>query len=125
MDVLTVVFGRAHGAPRVVEASGEILFAEGSIRAEGRTVAVHEHHLWSTEWGRFTRLDIEHAVSVTFRSAAGGSRTFGPYRHFSCVDGIAYAEQRVFAFYDEQQKDWYAFEDGRHWPTFVLTLARP
>ena len=74
-----------------------------------------ENHRWVTDQGRFSRFDIEQPVEVSFASATRQSRTFGPYDHLSAVDGVLYAEQHVFAFYDEQQKDWYAFEDGRHW----------
>ena len=86
-------------------------------------VAVHENHLWATKQGRFSRFDIEQSVEVSFASDAGSSRPFGPYRHLSGVDGVLYAEQRVLAFYDEQQKDWYAFEDGRHWRCITITPA--
>jgi hypothetical protein len=118
---LTVVFGRARGDALRVAAGEELLIEDGSMRIPAGEIAVYENHLWATERGRFSRFDIEQSVEVSFASDAAESRTFGPYRHVSGVDGIFYAEQRVFAFYDEQRKDWYAFEDGRHWPRIIIT----
>ena len=118
---LTVVFGRARGDALRVAAGEEVVIEDGRMRIPAREIAVYENHLWATAQGRFSRFDIEQSVEVSFASEAAESRTFGPYRHLSGVDGILYAEQRVFAFYDEQRKDWYAFEDGRHWPRIIIT----
>ena len=120
---LTVTFGRARGEAQQLEAVDEIRIEDGSIRIGAAEVAVHESHLWVTDQGRFSRFDIEQAVEVRFASDTQQSRTFGPYAHLSGVDGVLYVEQHVFAFYDEQQKDWYAFEDGRHWPRIIITPA--
>jgi hypothetical protein len=120
---LTLIFGRARGAALRLPAGDEIVIDDGSIRIPAGQVAVYQSHLWTTDQGRFSRFDIEQPVEVTFGSSAASSRAFGPYRHLSGVDGVIYAEQRVFAFYDEQQKDWYAFEDGRHWRHIVITPA--
>ena|SRR5438067_4798129 len=122
-DGLTLTFGRARGAALRLQAGEEIVIVDGSIRTHAGQIAVYENHLWATDQGRFSRFDIEQPVEVSFASDTSQSRTFGPYRHLSGVDGVIYAEQHVFAFYDEQQKDWYAFEDGRHWPRIVITPA--
>lgn len=118
---LTVVFGRARGDALRVPARDQVVIDDGTLRIAAGEIARYENHLWATEQGRFSRFDIEQSVEVSFASDAAQSRTFGPYRHLSGVDGILYAEQRVFAFYDEQRKDWYAFEDGRHWPRIIVT----
>ena len=118
---LTVIFGRARGDALRVQAGDQVVIDDGSIRTRAAEIAVYENHLWVTEPGRFSRFDIEQSVEVSFGSDAATSRTFGPYRQLSGVDGILYAEQRVFAFYDEQRKDWYAFEDGRHWRRVIIT----
>lgn len=48
-------------------------------------------------------------VSVQFAQGNGpGSRALGPYNAFHLLDGVAYAEGRVFAFFDKQQQDWYS-----------------
>jgi len=120
---LTLLFGRARGDALRVSAGDQVVIEDGRIRTPAGEVAVHENHLWATKQGRFSRFDIEQSVEVSFASDAGSSRPFGPYRHLSGVDGVLYAEQRVFAFYDEQQKDWYAFEDGRHWRCITITPA--
>jgi hypothetical protein len=119
---IRLVFGRAQGAPLAFEAQ-EVVLEGGSVVADARAVAVHENHLWATEAARFSRFDIEQAVAATFGGDDGGAHRCGPYAHFSCVDGVAYAEQRVFAFYDEQRKDWYSHDNGRHWRRIVITPA--
>jgi hypothetical protein len=118
---LTVVCGRARGDALRVQAGDQVVIEDGRMRTPAGEIAVYENHLWVTEPDRFSRFDIEQSVEVSFASDAARSRTFGPYRHLSGVDGILYAEQRVFAFYDEQRKDWYAFEDGRHWQRIIIT----
>jgi hypothetical protein len=120
---LTVVFGRARGGGLRARAGNELVLDDGSIRSNVGQLAVLQNHLWVTEHGRFSRFDIEQPVVVRFAADAAQSRSYGPYRHLSGVDGVIYAEQRVFAFYDEQQQDWYAFEDARHWPRIVIVPA--
>jgi len=61
-------------------------------------------------------------VSVQFAQGNGpGSRALGPYNAFHLLDGVAYAEGRVFAFFDKQQQDWYSHSLGNHWSTMIVT----
>jgi hypothetical protein len=49
------------------------------------------------------------------------SRSFGPFERFSSVDGLAYTDDRVFAFADARIGDWFCYDDGRHWALMVVT----
>lgn len=90
---------------------------------DGSELAVRDNHQWIVQKSRFSRFDVEQPVDIYLRSAGNTSRPLGPYAHFSCVDGISYVEQHIFAFYDEQNRDWYIFSDGLHWKTIVVTAA--
>lgn len=120
---LTIVFGKPRGQALVREAHRELTLEDGRLTADGAELAVHADHIWVAGATRYSRFDIEQPVDLQLRSNGEKSRQFGPYRHFSCVDGVAYVEQRIFAFYDSENRDWYVFDDGKHWKTVVITAA--
>ena len=91
-----------------------------------KIVARHREHQWEVEGDRYFRLDATTRVRVHFEHTrslptAAKSRSFGPYERFSAVDGIAYADDRVFAFVDARIGDWFCYGDGRHWAIMVVT----
>lgn len=94
-----------------------------------KLIARHREHHWEVEGERFFRVDMTTRVRIHFeraRPAADAptkSRSFGPYERFSAVDGIAYADDRVFAFVDARVGDWYCYGDGRHWAVMVVADA--
>jgi hypothetical protein len=96
---------------------------------DGELIALHREHQWQVGGERYYRVDVTSRVRVHFeRSGAIApalprSRDFGPYRQFSAVDGIAYADERVFAFVDGRVGDWFCYDDGRHWPVMIVTDA--
>ena len=100
----------------------ELLFAKDEVRApDGRILAVHQHNRWRAGEGgeSFVRLDIVGPLVIR----DGEANTLGPYEHFSCVDGVAYVERRVFGFWDLQQRDWYLVDLGVHWKSLSLRRA--
>jgi hypothetical protein len=105
--------------------------AETLREGTDRIVARHREHQWEFEGERYFRLDATTRVSVHFEhtrsrpNTAAKSRSFGPYERFSAVDGIAYTDDRVFAFVDARVGDWFCYGDGRHWPVMVVTDASP
>jgi hypothetical protein len=90
-------------------------------------VAHHSDHQWEVEGERYFRLDATTRVQIHFERPPQGtfSRHFGPYERFSAVDGIAYTDERVFAFVDSKVGDWFCYNDGQHWPVMVVTDATP
>jgi hypothetical protein len=88
-------------------------------------VARHLQHQWEVDGERYFRLDTTTRVHIHFERPPQGaySRQFGPYERFSAVDGIAYTDDRVFAFVDPKVGDWFCYNDGQHWPIMVVTDA--
>ena len=100
-------------------------FQGGELRAEGdRLIAKHEKNQWTVRGEQYLRLDCEGPVTLTFYDDAGTpSRQFGPYAHFSSVDGIGYRDHEVFCHLDEQTGRWYVRAEHREWPVLVLSDA--
>ena len=105
-----------------------------AIRLDGETVrevqnrtlvARHREHQWEIEGERYFRLDATTRVHIHFERLPQGaySRQFGPYERFSAVDGIAYTDDRVFAFVDPKVGDWFCYNDGQHWPIMIVSDA--
>lgn len=88
-------------------------------------VARHLEHQWEVEGERYFRLDATTRVRIHFERPPQGaySRQFGPYERFSAIDGIAYTDDRVFAFVDPKVGDWFCYTDGQHWPLMVVSDA--
>ncbi len=88
-------------------------------------VARHREHQWEVEGERYFRLDGTTQVHIHFERPPEGaySRQFGPYERFSAIDGIAYTDDRVFAFVDPKVGDWFCYNDGQHWPIMVVSDA--
>lgn len=105
-----------------------------AVRLDGDTVraaedraliARHREHQWEVEGERYFRLDCPSRVSIHFERPVQAlhSRGFGPFERFSAVDGIAYTDDRVFAFVDPKVGDWFCYNDGQHWPVMVVSDA--
>ena len=109
-----------------------------AVRLDGETVrdvqnraviARHREHQWVIEGGdegqRYFRLDATTRVHLHFERPAEGavSRQYGPCERFSAIDGIAYADDRVFAFVDPKVGNWFCYHDGQHWPVMVVADA--
>jgi hypothetical protein len=113
---IKVTLGRPRGEPMLLGPFERLIFVGGQLRSKegAMPIAVHENHAWQVRDQWYSRLDIPGPVMVLL-SSPPAERTFGPFTSFSCVDGVAYTENRVFAFVDNEQGDWYCVEDGRHW----------
>ena len=100
-----------------------------SIRepTHGRPVAYHRERVWEVEGEEYFRLDANSRVRIHLERSRPGphalsrSRDFGPFERFSAADGIAYADDQVFAFMNSRDGDWFCYDDGRHWAVMVLT----
>jgi hypothetical protein len=87
------------------------------------TVAQHRDHNWHVDGRNYFRLDCEGPVEARLEHPSGeASMRYGPFAHFSSADGVAYADHRVFANFDEARNAWYCYSDGRYWPIIELSL---
>ena len=97
--------------------------------ANDEVLGVHREHQWEVQGVRYHRLDSSSRVRIHFegagRDAAAASRGFGPFDRFSAVDGVAYTDDRVFAYVASGGGEWYCYEDGRRWRTMVVSDATP
>lgn len=95
--------------------------------ADHEVLAVHREHQWEVQGVRYHRLDASSRVRIHFEGARrepmAASRMFGPFARFSAVDGVAYTDDRVFAYVDAGGSEWFCYEDGRHWRVMVVTDA--
>lgn len=121
MGQLVVVLSRPYGKPKRLGPYPKVRFDGERINdAPGSpTLAEHKNHEWIVEGERFSRLDFEGPVKVHFVNGIT-SKTYGPFKQFSSVDGVAFQEGHVFAFVDRRASDWYCHDDGRHWPLMVV-----
>lgn len=121
-----ITFSSAFGSPAKIGPLSSLRF-EGELLREaagGPVLATHEEHQWVVNGERYTRLECDCSVVVRFARVDGSaSATYGPFEHFSCTDGVAYADRQVFAFVDRSVGDWYCHDDGRHWPLMLVEPA--
>jgi hypothetical protein len=95
----------------------------------GEVIAYHRDRQWEVGEERYFRVDATTKVRIHFERGMHESRqltrsrSFGPFGRFSMVEGLAYADDRVFAFADAKVGDWFCFDDGRHWAVMVVTDA--
>lgn len=93
-------------------------------RIGGEPIGVHEGHQWHVDGRTFSRMDCDCAVKIHLTRVDGKlSKDHGPFKSFSCLDGIAYVDHTVFAFADRSIGDWYCHSDGRHWAIIVVDEA--
>jgi hypothetical protein len=123
--MLTVKFANARGESHPAASFNELRFLGVDLWADvdAKPLATFVEHQWTTSAGRFSRIEVPGPVALKLRTGEALSKPYGPYKELSAVNGVLYVEARVFAFWDAQQKSWYAFEDGRHWRMMVVRRA--
>lgn len=124
---LLVSFIHPSKPARAVGPFQAIRFDGDTVRdaAKRALIGRHVQHQWEVAGERYFRLECSSRVRVHFEQPREGtsSRPFGPYERFSAVDGIAYADERVFAFVDSNVGDWFCYNDGQHWPVMIVSDA--
>lgn len=116
-------FANPRGAPRHLGPFERLCFEGETLVAEpGGVIANHADHRWHvSSGGAYSRLECSARVTLRFCATKHlQSRDFGPFEHFSSIDGVAYAARRIFAFCDRQLQDWYSYELGSHWKTLIV-----
>jgi hypothetical protein len=122
--MLTLVFGESAPAPSIQLGPFDEVRCDGEhMRAGGRPIAEHRDHCWFVEGRRFFRIDCKGPVRAHFEDGAERSATIGPFVHFSCADGIAYADGEICGHVDLDTKLWYSPRDGREWREMVVVPA--
>jgi len=94
-----------------------LTLTEDELRAPDRPVARHIHHRWHVERRdeSFPRVDIAGPLKLKVSQA-----TLGPYLHFHAINGVAYVDHRIFAFFDLEKFDWYVVDEGIHSKTITI-----
>jgi len=121
--MLTLVF-----TPR---ASAEIPVSVGPVRGvriEGNTLrdadsgavlAQCDDHHWVFDGKAFYRADCTGPVSVHVEGCEANSKRFGPFKHFSLADGMAYVDRAIFAKLNSSNK-WYVERVDTECPGLLL-----
>ena len=121
-----LAFLRPLAEPVLSEAYDEVKLLLDDLLADGRQVATYVENRWQmpgTE-ERFSTVQFRNPVNVQFARGDGpGSRSLGPYHEFNLLDGVAYADGHVFAFFDKERQDWYSRPLGGHWSTMIVSGA--
>ena len=87
----------------------------------GQRIARHEQDHWQVHGEDYLRVDCEGPVTISFSDGLGNaSRQFGPYAHFSLVDGLAYRDHEVFCTLNEKTNRWYVAIERREWAVLVV-----
>ena len=123
---LILTFSASTAAVHTIGPFEQFCFEGETIRAQpgGEALAVHRSHAWEANGQRFVRMDCNAPVRAHLLAPDGSrSRTFGPFVHLSCIDGVCYVDREVFAVVDRGQDDWYVIPDERHWAILVVTPA--
>jgi hypothetical protein len=102
----------------------ELTIDEMRVASGGALLAKHRHNRWMPAENPepYARLHIDGPLSIT--GLKPDDRVLGPYQDFAMFDGVGYVENRVFAFTDLQQQDWYVHDVGRHWPCIRINFHR-
>ena len=122
---LTLVFSNIRGETYALGPLTQIHLRKRELRetADGAVLATAVDSRWHTEGGRFLRFDCDNTCHVTLERANGDSVRYGPYRHFSSLNGLKFTDHHLFCNYDEQQEDWYGHDSGQHWDAISVMPA--
>jgi hypothetical protein len=123
---LSITFSHSDGRQTVKGPFARLRLEGEVMRAQegGEEIARHERHHWQVDGLSYTRAECTGRATLNFLLPDGtSSKHFGPFDSVSFVDGIAYADRRVFAFADRSIGDWYCHENGHHYPLLVIEPA--
>ena len=100
---------------------------ENEVRAgePEKVIAWHSQHRWRAEHADQTFNKVEISGPLTVGMGGGSTQAFGPYGNYLYMDGVAYADGRVFAFWDISAADWYLTDVGLHCKSLTIRFVRP
>lgn len=123
---LILLFIHPSHPPRTLGPIAELWIDQECLRdrCNGPVLARHVRHQWEIEGVSYYRLDCTASVYVRFEGGRGPpSKRLGPFNRFSAVDGLAYTNDKVFAYLDGKVSAWLCYDLGRHWPMMIVTEA--
>lgn len=118
--------GITHNAPIIVGPAASFRVEGPLLRQcpEGTVVGTYAQHHWETRGRHATSYETSDRVYVHGEDhAMRASRRYGPYSELRFPNGSCYADHVRFADYVDETQHWALREDGRHWPTLVITPA--
>lgn len=123
--MLELIFSQTSGSePTAAVGPLPAFRIEGAlIRAsrEAPVLARHADHHWEMNGRKFFRIDCSGPLIVEFQDVdARVVKKFGPFRHFSAADGIAYVDRNHFASYSEASGLWFCKIAEGSWPVMVI-----
>lgn len=126
MSLLTVVFQQEASPSTHTLPPLSALRMHGSVireTADGAELAHHENSRWRLHGKTYLRIDCTDLVRIRMEREGRESESFGPFTHFSCSDGVAFAEHLRFAWLDEKAGLWSCSHCAGDWPVLVVTPA--
>jgi hypothetical protein len=123
---MRLVFGQSAGADPCHIDNIPAIRIEGEAlkdRSTGALIAQNVSNEWKLGGKEYFRLDVEGPVRLHFESAGGHTGAYGPFRHFSCADGIAYVDHQFFASLAHTTKMWHCIDSKEDWRAFEVTPA--
>jgi hypothetical protein len=97
------------------------------MRAErgGAVLARHNPNSWEVQGRPFFRVDCATLVRLQFENPDGErSELSTSFTHFSCADGIAYADGEIYGHIDLDSRRWFSHAGRRYWQTLIIRSAR-
>ena len=123
---IRLAFVRPHAEQLLSGPYGVVRFLLDDLMADGKALASYVENRWQVQGSeeRFGSVEFRSRVDVHFERKDGErSKALGPYSAFHLMDGVAYADDRVFACFDKEHEDWYSLTLGHHWPTMAVVAA--
>jgi len=91
----------------------------------GAVLAQHNPNSWEVRGRSFFRVDCATMVRLQFENPDGErSELSSSFMHFSCADGIAYADGNIYAHIDLDSKRWFSHAERRFWQTLMIRSAK-
>ena len=126
--MLKLVFAEAGPGPTLELGPFPAVRIEGeTMRAErgGAVLAKHKPTSWEVQGRTFFRVDCESLVRLCFENPDGErSELSASFTHFSCADGIAYADGEIYGHIDLDSQRWFSHAERRFWHTLIIRSAK-
>jgi hypothetical protein len=90
-----------------------------------QVLAQHNPTSWEVQGRAFFRVDCASLVRLQFENPDGErSELSASFAHFSCADGIAYADGMIYGHIDLDTKRWFSHAERRFWHTLIVRSAK-
>ena len=126
--MLKLVFAEAGPGPTLELGPFPAIRIDGeTMRAErgGPVLAKHNPTSWEVQGRPFFRVDCASLVRLQFENPDGERSELSPsFTHFSCADGIGYADGAIYGHIDLDSRRWFSHADRRFWLTLIIRSAK-